>query len=170
MAIPDFQSIMLPLLKIASDEAEHNHAEVKSALAIQFDISESEKKEMLPSGKQARFDNRVAWAIVYLRRAGLIENSSGGIFRITGQGLDLLKTNPDKITIKLLKQLNPEFKKWSKPSNQVNDNGNDTIMKTERRDELLTLFQEFVKSYLLTSEGEKHSAYYEKAHDERASV
>ena len=73
---------------------------------------------MLPSGKQARFSNRVAWAIVYLRRAGLIENSSRGIFHITAQGLDLLKTDLKKIDIKLLKQLNPEIKNWSKPSDQ----------------------------------------------------
>jgi MoxR-like ATPase len=118
MAIPGFQSIMLPLLKIASDESEHNHAEVRDSLGIQFEISDSEKEEMLPSGKQARFSNRVAWAIVYLRRAGLIENSSRGIFHITVQGLDLLKTNPKKIDIKLLKQLNPEIKNWSKPSDQ----------------------------------------------------
>ena len=119
MAIPGFQSIMLPLLKIASDESEHNHAEVRDSLGIQFKISDSEKEEMLPSGKQARFSNRVAWAIVYLRRAGLIENSSRGIFHITVQGLDLLKTNPNKIDIKLLKQLNPEIKNWSKPSDQL---------------------------------------------------
>ena len=119
MAIPGFQSIMLPLLQIASDKSEHNHAEVRDLLADQFEITDSEKKEMLPSGKQARFDNRVAWAIVYMRRAGLIENSSRGIFHITVQGIDLLKTNPDKIDIKLLKQLNPEIKKWSKHSDQL---------------------------------------------------
>lgn len=166
MAIPDFQSIMLPLLKITSDEAEHNHAEVRDALATQFNVSEIEKEEMLPSGKQARFDNRVAWAIVYLRRAGLIENSSRGVFRITRQGLDLLKTNPDKINIKLLKQLNPEFRNWSKPSSQVNNYENDNIMTTEKRDELLTLFPEFVRSYLLMPEGVRHSTYYEEGRKE----
>ena len=121
MAIPGFQSIMLPLLKIASDESDHNHTEVRDSLAAQFEISDREKKEMLPSGKQARFSNRVAWAIVYLRRAGLIENSNRGIFHITGQGLDLLKTNPTKIDIKLLKQLSPEIKNWSRPSDQSID-------------------------------------------------
>ncbi len=118
MAIPGFQSIMLPLLKIASDKSEHNNAEVRDSLAIQFSISDIDKMEMLPSGKQARFVNRVAWAIVYLKGAGLIENSSRGIFHITVQGLDLLKTNPDKIDIKLLKQLNPEIKNWSKRPDQ----------------------------------------------------
>lgn len=165
MTIPGFQSLMLPLLKIASDEAEHNHAEVRDSLAVHFEISDSEKKEMLSSGKQARFDNRVAWAIVYMRRAGLIENSSRGIFHITVQGLDLLKTNPDKIDIKLLKQLNPAVRDWGKISDQPIDNERDMIITTEKRDELLSLFQEFV-TYLLTPEGEKHSAYYQRAHEE----
>jgi hypothetical protein len=168
MAIPGFQSIMLPLLKIASDEAEHNHAEVRDSLAVQFEISDSEKKEMLPSGKQARFSNRVAWAIVYLRRAGLLENSSRGIFHITLQGLELLKSDPNKIDIKLLKQLNPAIKNWSKasdPSIDI-DADTDTIITIEKRDKLLKLFSEFVKSYLSTPEGEKHSSYYEKAHEE----
>ena len=162
MTIPGFQSIMLPLLKITSDKSEHNHAEVRDSLAGQFEISEIEKKEMLASGKQARFDNRVAWAIVYLRGAGLIENSSRGIFHITVQGIDLLKTNPDKIDIKLLKQINPGIKKLGKNFDRSIDNENGTIS-TEKRDELLNLFREFVKSYLLTPEGEKHSDYYEKA-------
>lgn len=166
MTIPGFQNIMLPLMKIASDESEHNHAEVRDSLADHFEISDSEKKEILPSGKQARFDNRVAWAIVYLREAGLIENSSRGIFHITVQGIDLLKTNPDKIDIRLLKQLNPEIRKWSKHSDQSIDNEKDTIITTEKREELLNLFQEFVKSYLLTSDGEKHSTYYENARKE----
>ena len=104
MTIPDFQSIMLPLLEITSDEADHNHAEVRDELAKQFRVSENEKKEMLPSGKQARFDNRVAWAIAYLKRAELIENSNRGIFHITTQGQELLKRNPDRNDIKLLKQ------------------------------------------------------------------
>ena len=122
MTIPGFQNLMLPLLKISSDKAEHNHAEVRDSLAVQFEISDSEKKEKLKSGKQYRFDNLVARAIVYLRRAGLIENSSRGIFHITVQGLDLLTTNPNKIDIKLLKQLNPEIKNWSKLSDQSIDN------------------------------------------------
>lgn len=55
MAIPDYQSLMLPLLKIAIDENEHNLSETIETLAQQFDISEQDRKEMLPSGKQRRF-------------------------------------------------------------------------------------------------------------------
>ena len=115
MAIPDFQSIMLPLLKIMDDKTEHNIAGVRDTLAKKFEISDSEKKEILPSG-QARFVNRIAWALAYLKRAGLIENAGPGIYRITEQGLEVLRTNPQKLTLKLFKQLNPEFLKQKKVS------------------------------------------------------
>jgi restriction system protein len=104
MAIPDFQSIMLPVLQIAADGQEHNQSEIRETLALQFQLTQDEREEMLPSGRQARFSNRVAWSIVYLRKAGLIENSRRGIFHITEEGLKLLKKDPSRIDIKLLRQ------------------------------------------------------------------
>ncbi len=122
MPIPDFQSIMLPLLKIAKDGKEHKQREVSDNLELYFKLNEAEKSELLPSGKQARFYNRVAWSIVYLRKAGLIENSKRGVFHITEQGRDLLKKNPSKIDLRLLKQY-PGIKDW-KGANTIID-GND---------------------------------------------
>jgi restriction system protein len=114
MAIPDFQSIMLPVLKIAADGQEHNQSEIREALALQFQLTQDEREEMLPSGRQARFSNRVAWSIVYLRKAGLIENSRRGIFHITEEGLKLLKKDPSRIDIKLLRQY-PGIQEWNYP-------------------------------------------------------
>jgi restriction system protein len=105
MAIPNYQMIMLPLLKITSDEQEHTQEDVVDTLAKQFALTEAEKKEMLESGRQARFDNRVAWAKTSLKKAGLIENPRRGVFRITQEGLQLLTTNPPKIDVQLLRQL-----------------------------------------------------------------
>jgi restriction system protein len=121
MTIPDFQSIMLPVLKIAGDGQEHNQNEVKDALALQFQLSNAERNEMLPSGRQARFSNRVAWSIVYLRKAGLIQNSKRGIFHITEEGLKLLKKDPSRINIKLLLQY-PGIQEWHKPSRKSEEN------------------------------------------------
>ena len=121
MTIPDFQSIMLPVLKIAGDGQEHNQSEVKDVLALQFQLSDAERNEMLPSGRQARFSNRVAWSIVYLRKAGLIQNSNRGIFHITEEGLKLLKKDPSRINIKLLLQY-PGIQEWHKPSRKSEDN------------------------------------------------
>lgn len=72
MAIPDYQKIMLPLLKYALDGQEHSMREAIGALADQFNLSEDERKELLPSGQQPLFDNRVGWARAYLKKAGLL--------------------------------------------------------------------------------------------------
>ena len=83
MAIPDFQSVMLPLLKFSSDQAEHSLQDAVEFLAGQFELTIEERQELLPSGKQARFDNRVAWARSYFKQAGLVENTRRGFFKIS---------------------------------------------------------------------------------------
>jgi restriction system protein len=72
MSIPDFQTIMLPLLELADNGKEHKLSEAISYLAAHFNLSDTERRELLPSGKQARFDNRVGWACTYLKKAGLL--------------------------------------------------------------------------------------------------
>lgn len=109
MTIPDYQTIMLPLLKIAADRKEHSKHEVVNILANQFHLTELERKLLLYSGKQELFDNRVGWARTYLIKAGLIISTRWGYFSITDKGLELLKTNPPKIDINLLRKY-PEFK------------------------------------------------------------
>jgi restriction system protein len=74
MAIPDYQTVMLPLLDFVSDGMEHHIKKVREALAVHVDLSEDEKREFLPSGKQATFNNRVSWAGTYMKEAGLAEN------------------------------------------------------------------------------------------------
>ncbi len=75
----------------------------------QFGISDAERLELLPSGKQSRFDNRVGWARTYLKKAGLIDSAGRGIFRITKRGLEVLKSKPPSITKEYLTRF-PEFK------------------------------------------------------------
>ena len=104
MAVPDFQSIMLPLLKITGDKEEHKLSEVTERLAQEFSLTEEDRKELLPSGLQGKFDNRVGWARTYLTKAGLLEKVERGTFRITKRGLKVLSENPDYINIKFLKQ------------------------------------------------------------------
>ena len=108
MAIPDYQSIMLPLLKLALDKKEHSMQDTIERLAALFNLSESERRELLPSGQQEIFDNRVGWARTYLKKAGLIDSPKRGIFVITEKGLSVLKTNPPKINVAFLRQY-PEF-------------------------------------------------------------
>ena len=75
MAVPDYQRVMLPLVQLASDEREHSLSDVIDTLAQGFRLSQEERVELLPSGRQARFDNRVAWAVTYLSKAGLLQRT-----------------------------------------------------------------------------------------------
>ena len=108
MAVPDFQSLMLPLLKIASDGNEHSTPEVVEILAQQFELNEADRKEMLPSGKQRKFDNRVNWTKTYLQKALLLSSTGRSRFHITERGMTVLKSNPPIINVKFLNQF-PEF-------------------------------------------------------------
>ena len=117
MAVPDFQSFFLPLLKFCSDGKTHSAKEAHAAMAKHFKLSEDDQKEMLPSGKQATFKNRVAWAKVYLSKALLLENPKRGIFCITERGKKLLRANPDALRVKHLKQFS-EFVDFHTSSNK----------------------------------------------------
>ncbi len=90
MPIPNFQMIMLPLLQFVADGKEHTAAETIPALANGFNLSAEERAEMLASGRQARFTNRVHWARIHLAKAGLIATPKRGVFEITEAGRQLL--------------------------------------------------------------------------------
>lgn len=122
MATPDFQSIMLPLLKFLGDKQEHSKREVVDALAKEFHLTDKELNELLSSGQQAVFDNRVGWARTYMKKAGLIESTRRGFFKITQRGLDVLKQNPEKINVKFLDQF-PEFIEFRQTKREKKDQG-----------------------------------------------
>jgi restriction system protein len=104
MSIPDFQTIMLPLLEFAGDGKEHKLSDAIEHLAIYFNLTEAERKELLPSGKQARFDNRVGWSRLHLKGALLLTQTSRGKFQTTQRGLAVLEQKPSRIDVKFLKQ------------------------------------------------------------------
>ena len=121
MAIPDYQTIMFPLLKFASDRKEHSINEAIKVLADQFNLTIDERKELLPSGQQEVFVNRVGWARTYLKKAGLLEAPKRGVLRITDRGIEVLKANPAEINNKLLSQFS-EFKEFkTRRRKQVED-------------------------------------------------
>jgi len=105
MAIPDFQSIMLPLLEYLSDEGAKSNAEIFGGLARKFELTEQEKQELLPTGKKQVFVQRLGWAKAHLRGAGLIECPAKGSYRITQEGKDLLSRNPSGIQVKDLLEI-----------------------------------------------------------------
>lgn len=97
MPIPDYQTLMLPLLRLASDGGEHRFRDAVEYLAAQFGLTDTERGELLPSGTAPVFDNRVGWARTYLKQAGLIESVKRGIFKISESGAELLGRGPDRI-------------------------------------------------------------------------
>ncbi len=108
MPIPDFQSFFLPLLEQVSDGKEHKLRELIEVLAKHFKLSDTERNELLASGTQAIFDNRVGWAKTYLKKAGLLDSPKRAVITITQRGLEVLKTKPDKLNVHFLRQY-PEF-------------------------------------------------------------
>ena len=104
MAIPDYQSIMLPLLRFVADGDEHSLREAIDGLGEKFGLTNAERNELLPSGQQPTFDNRVAWARTYMGKAGLLEATRRGYFQITQRGREVLAKNPTEINVKFLEQ------------------------------------------------------------------
>ena len=120
MAIPDYQSLMLPVLKIAGDGNQHNTRETITLLADQFGLTDAERKQMLASGVASVFDDRFGWARYYLKRAGLLQNPKRGYFQITDRGKAVLAQQPPKIDVKLLRQF-PEFEEFYSPKKSAGD-------------------------------------------------
>lgn len=111
MPIPDFQSTFLPILQYLADGEEHNNREIQDALEKRFNLSEEEKRELLPSGKQRVFSNRIAWGKSYLKQAGLIGSQKRGSYHITYEGKNVLNNPPEEMSIKHLMEY-PSFREF----------------------------------------------------------
>lgn len=104
MAIPGFQSCMLPVLRAIRDGNEWTMKQVTNAIADEFQLDDEERSEMLPSGYTRTIVNRVGWAKSYLKEAGLLESVRRGVVRITDVGSKVLLTNPTRIDMQFLEQ------------------------------------------------------------------
>jgi len=146
--IPGFQKLMLPLLKFASDKKEHSTNEALEYLASEFKLTEDQKNEMLPSGNQKIFSNRVFWAKSYLKMAKLIETTTKGVFKITERGLQTINKKPDELNIKYLK-IFPDFlelyQSW-KPSNSNTDKEEERQLPQTPEELLENSYQDIRKS------------------------
>src|SRR4029079_17083222 len=109
--IPDFQTLMLPLLRFIGDGKVHTTQQAVEYLSKEFKVSEEEMNEWLPSKKQKTFYNRVYWAKAHLKMAGIIENVGRGLFKITFRGKEILNENPSFIGIKYLNERYPDIQK-----------------------------------------------------------
>ena len=122
MAIPDYQTLMLPALQRLGDGALHRPRDVIAGLADSYNLTDEERAQMLPSGRIQLFNNRVHWAVTYLRHAGLAANPSRGNWQITQTGTGVLRENPPRIDNVFLRRY-PSFAEWSRrsaPKNATN--------------------------------------------------
>ncbi len=115
MAIPTYKDIMLPFLRSLSDGNVHSLKELYQVLADEMQLDQEARSQLLPSGSQSIFYNRVGWARTYLKKALLIEAVASGQFRITERGQALLKQQPPRIDKHVLNQY-PEFREFEQPS------------------------------------------------------
>jgi restriction system protein len=137
MSVPDFQTIMLPLLQQFGDNQEHSIHEVLDNLTKFFSLSEQELNEMLPSGKQTTFYNRVGWARTYLTKSGLLEMPRRSFYKITERGCNVLESYPTRIDMKYLEQF-PEYiefreREGKRRKVQNGDDGNEDTQQPESK-------------------------------------
>ena len=120
---------MLPLLRHVQDGGDYTIAGSRDILAEEFNLSEDERKQRLPSGAANRFYNRLAWAKIYLERAGLIEKIRRGVFRISNSGREVLASPPERIDIPYLMQF-PSFAEF-----RNKESSNETISTAPEADD-----------------------------------
>lgn len=120
MSIPDFQTVMRPLLERYTDGTPRRIADVEDELAGHFMLTPDERAEMLPSGKQQKFKNRVRWAATHLKNAGAIDRTERGVYRITDRGTGLLDANSASISVATLNQFE-EFRTFHAGSGDGSD-------------------------------------------------
>jgi restriction system protein len=165
MSIPDFQTIMRPLLEHLADGEVKSNRETIDELSNHFQLTDEELAELLPSGQQSVFTNRIAWAKAHLKKAELLESPSRGLYKITLRGLDTLAQTDQKINLKYLKQF--EEYNYGNPSISVvklnNDQKpSDTLTPSEHIEIGYQRIREELEDELLHKVKEASPAFFER--------
>src|SRR5271165_5701455 len=129
MAIPDYQSLMLPVLRLAAD-GEKRVADVAERVADEFNLTQQERESLLPSGRQRVLNNRIHWAKFYLSKAGLISSPGRGRFEATEEGRKLLASGPDQINVALLMKY-PSFRDFHRNEREPSAEGEEILLDTK---------------------------------------
>ncbi|HBD99560.1 MAG TPA: hypothetical protein DC060_15355 [Gemmatimonadetes bacterium] len=120
MTVPDFQTWFLPLLRLLRNGEVHRIRDAYQILGDEMQLSPEDRAEVLPSGKQQKYINRIAWARTYLKKAGLLASPGRGLVQITDRGKDLLGDPPDRLNVKFLKQYS-EFREFHEYKGEPGD-------------------------------------------------
>jgi restriction system protein len=151
MAVPGFIKFTLPLLEIISDGKDYSRDDVVDVLASRLKLSEDQKSEVLSSGV-TRFEHRIDWARTYLKKAGLLESTGRGRFRVTQRGLEILKNKPVEINLNFLRQF-PEFAEFlnsSRQNNRQEEQEDEVIEPNQTPDEILLSSYQSLRQDLAT--------------------
>lgn len=167
MTVPSYQDFMLPTLKLIANNCEHKSRDIVEQAADMLSLSEEDRQEKLPSQTQATYYNRAMWARTYLKKAGLLCYPARGIIKITQRGLELLNTNPEKITKDLLMQYD-EFKEFQNIINSEQNEVNIIESSQEQKtpDELIaeakTILTSHLEADLLSKISDNSPAFFEE--------
>lgn len=165
MAIPTYEQLFLPLLKLASDGREHSSREALEPLSKQFKLLEEEKRETLQNGRTV-FQTRISWAQTYLKQSGLIQYTRRGFYQITDRGQKVIQQNPSQIDVKFLSQF-PEFVDFSNRTRKKIPNTEVIITKEgatpeEMMDSGYEMLQEKLNDELLSTVKRSSARFFEK--------
>lgn len=132
MPIPDFESVILPVLEFHTDGKEHRNLEINDYICDFFKLTTEERNTMQKEGRLTIIANRVSWSRTYLKNAILLEYISRGITKITPRGLEILAENPERIDTKFLKRF-PEYVEFKNRRRKKEEKVQDDSLKTESR-------------------------------------
>lgn len=161
MSIPTYEQIMLPMLKILADGKTHTLLEVTEKISEMLQLSVEEKKRLLPSGTQTYIYNRTGWARTHLKKAGLIQYESRGIFKISPEGKKVLMENPKEITNKFLSKYD-SFKEFTNVRSDKKIIENEASTPEEIIENHFELLRENLSNELLETISNNSPIFFEK--------
>ena len=165
MSIPDFQTLMLPVLRFASKNDEHSLREAVTYLENEFSITDEEKRQTIPSGKQPIFYNRVGWARTYLKQAGLLKLTRRNYLALTDRGKQVLADGPERIDMKYLEQF-PEYlefrERTREPKQEVDEQEESALVPEELMDVAYRKLREDLASELLDNIIRSSPSFFER--------
>lgn len=153
---------MLPLLRLCHDGSEYANREVLEALAVEFSLTDEERKLLLPSGQQRVFDNRVAWARAHMKMAGLLENTRRGVFHITARGKEVLSKELTELNLSFLRQFSEYQDAREKPKDSLSTKAEEIQTPEEQIEQAYELLRENLSSELLSQLKLASSVFFEK--------
>lgn len=164
MAIPKYYEMYKSFLEVLKDEKEHSIYEVKQSVSKKMCISSEEQNELLPSGKQFKFDNRIGWTRTYLKKAGLIDSPKRGIFKLTKEGKSVLDEKPSLIDDSYLMKYE-SFREFIKPGNGNTETPNALSTEETPQDTLdnaFTIINQTLSDDILTEIMKQSPAFFER--------